>query len=92
LADYILVVGICGKLIAQAYEVNIFNQEDRLINYSWGGIVEDKSGYLWMGGFRGLTRFDGQQFITIHNGSSANVRYDLDNVGRLHKLKTEEIA
>ncbi len=88
----ILVVGICGKLIAQAYEVNIFNQEDRLINYSWGGIVEDKSGYLWMGGFRGLTRFDGQQFITIHNGSSANVRYDLDNVGRLHKLKTEEIA
>ena len=72
--------------IAQHYELQYFNQEDRLSARSNGTMLEDEQGYLWTSSFRGLTRFDGRNFMTFHSGSNADVRVGFEDIGSLYKL------
>ena len=47
-----------------ALEVETWSSEDGLPQNSVTGIVESRDGFLWLGTFGGLTRFDGTRFRT----------------------------
>lgn len=88
---FIVVLSQWGR--AQAFSFTYFNQEDRLTSRNWkSSILEDDNGYLWMSSFRGLTRFDGHNFLTFHTGSNADIRIDFEDIGSLYKLGTGEFA
>jgi len=48
------------------HTLNIFTTEDGLPQSSVMNLVQTKDGYLWMGTFEGLARYDGEQF-TVFN-------------------------
>ncbi|MCK4888482.1 MAG: hypothetical protein KAS97_01045, partial [Candidatus Aminicenantes bacterium] len=43
----------------------IWTAKDGLPSDSINDIIQDKSGYIWIGTFNGLVRFDGINFITF---------------------------
>lgn len=45
-----------------------YNDEQSLSQASINAILQTHDGYLWLGTFGGLVRFDGQQFHTFHAG------------------------
>lgn len=50
------------------YDGNLFTQitvKDGLSNNNISSILEDKNGNIWFGSANGLSRFDGQQFLSI---------------------------
>ncbi len=93
LIGLLLCGGISRQGLAQTYNLTFFNQEDRLSSRNGGrNILDDDNGYLWTSSFRGLTRFDGREFMTMHSGSSADIRIDFEDIGHLYKLRTGEFA
>lgn len=49
--------------------VQAFNSDNGLPQNSVAAILEDRSGYLWVGTFGGLSRFDGHRFRNFtHRG------------------------
>ena len=50
------------------YDGNLFTQitvKDGLSNNNISSILEDKNGNIWFGSANGVSRFDGQQFLSI---------------------------
>src|SRR4051812_11249054 len=51
-----------GFTDAQSYRIRSWKAEDGLPQNSVTSILQTRDGYLWLGTFNGLTRFDGVQF------------------------------
>lgn len=67
-----LLVLIRSPLTAQSLNESDFTSYTRaqgLSNNSISGIVQDSTGYLWIGTAKGLNRFDGRNFTNYYNGS-----------------------
>lgn len=52
----------------------IFTREDGLPPSGINGLLQTRDGYLWLGTFGGLARFDGQKFIVFRAHSDAKHR------------------
>ncbi|MDO3694606.1 two-component regulator propeller domain-containing protein [Wenyingzhuangia sp. chi5] len=71
---------------AQQLKFEHYNDEDGLSHNSVRHIVQDNQGFLWLGTFSGLNRFDGYQFKsylsssfeeqTIHNDDITGLEFD----------------
>ena len=65
---FLFVVSICaivpGKIIGQStnMEFRKFSKEQGLSNGFINGILQDKQGFLWIGTWNGLFRYDGYEF------------------------------
>src|SRR6476660_3826178 len=50
-------------LFAQRYGFQYYGKEQGLTNLTAGSILQDRTGYLWVGTQNGLFRYDGYQFL-----------------------------
>ena len=61
-----LLVGAVGLLVpglwGQRYRFRTYTQEDGLGNLAVLSVLQDRTGYLWVGTQNGLYRFDGTEF------------------------------
>ncbi len=60
---------ICFFLEAQSIQFEHYNDNNGLSNNSVRHIVQDANGFLWLGTFSGLNRFDGYQFKSYLSSS-----------------------
>src|SRR5450631_4712445 len=63
----------CNNLLAQSLPESEFTHYTRvegLSNNFISGIVQDSTGYIWVGTNRGLNRFDGRFFANYYTGSA----------------------
>jgi ligand-binding sensor domain-containing protein/signal transduction histidine kinase len=60
----VLVVCLSGPLAAQQLSMRRYNVADGLAHDSITSLLEDSRGYLWIGTFEGLSRFDGNTFVS----------------------------
>lgn len=66
------------------YNSRIYNNQNGMMTSEANVIAETEDGYLWIGSYAGLTRFDGIRFELIHKGGIANVTsLFCDSKGRL---------
>ncbi len=56
------------------YLVDVWDTEKDLPNSSVTSIAQTPDGYLWVGTFNGLARFDGLRFVTFHPGNTPALR------------------
>jgi signal transduction histidine kinase/ligand-binding sensor domain-containing protein/ActR/RegA family two-component response regulator len=59
--SFILAAAPC--LFAQRYGFQYYGKEQGLTNLTAGSILQDRTGYLWVGTQNGLFRYDGYQFL-----------------------------
>ncbi len=68
----------------QDYVKVIYNNANGLPSSEANAIAETKDGYIWIGGYAGLTRYDGTRFEYITEGGLSNVTALItDDRGRL---------
>ncbi|WP_299666639.1 two-component regulator propeller domain-containing protein [uncultured Polaribacter sp.] len=61
-----------------------YNDNGGLSHNSVRHIVQDKHGFLWLGTFSGLNRFDGYQFKTYLSSSPGDNKINNDDITALH--------
>jgi ligand-binding sensor domain-containing protein len=59
----VLYLLLCSPLAAQQYSFINFSIEDGLAQSQVQTIYQDHKGYLWMGTYGGLSRYDGKSFV-----------------------------
>jgi ligand-binding sensor domain-containing protein len=57
------------------YKITSWTTDDGLPGNSCVKITQDRNGFLWMGSFDGLVRFDGTRFITFNKGNFLPTNY-----------------
>lgn len=55
---------------AGGYSMHVWKAEDGLPENTVNAVVQTRDGYLWMGTFEGLVRFDGVAFTVFNNDTS----------------------
>ncbi|MGZ3899357.1 MAG: ligand-binding sensor domain-containing protein, partial [Bacteroidia bacterium] len=66
---------------AQQYFFKNYNAENGLPFVQVSCIYQDRLGYLWAGGFGGLTRFDGKTFVN-YNPKNGLVDHNVTAIGQ----------
>lgn len=57
----------CGRAAASTdYLIDVKDTEDQLPSSTVTAIEQTPDGYLWIGTYNGLARFDGERFVTYH--------------------------
>ncbi len=56
---------VCGSEIAGEYLTDVWTADDGLPDSSVTDIAQTPDGYLWVGTYNGLARFDGMRFVTF---------------------------
>ena len=56
---------VCGAGVAGDYLVDVWTSENGLPDSSVTAIAQTPDGYLWIGTYNGLARFDGVRFVTF---------------------------
>ena len=83
----LLVVCLSGPLTAQQLSMQRYNAASGLAHDQVTSLLEDSRGYLWIGTFEGLSRFDGSTFVSygLDDGIANYLINDLaeDRQGRL---------
>ncbi len=69
---------------SQSIKFEHYNDNGGLSHNSVRHIVQDKHGFLWLGTFSGLNRFDGYQFKTYLSSSPGNNKINNDDITALH--------
>ena len=60
-------VSLSGSVSAQSYSLRNYTTTDGLPHNNVRNMITDKSGYLWISTWDGLTRFDGYEFRNYHH-------------------------
>ena len=75
-----LMFGVCNETKAQFdFRYRNFTIEDGLPNMHAVAIVQDPTGFLWMGTYDGLVRYDGYTFKVFKHEETGNRRLLLRN-------------
>ena len=61
------------ELLLDGNVQHIFTSEDGLLSTSSTAIAQTSDGFIWIGGYGGLVRYDGRDFETIGQGEIANI-------------------
>ena len=61
------------KAISQ-YRHDVWQTDQGLPQNSVNAILQTRDGYLWLGTYQGLVRFDGQRFTVFQTGSTPELR------------------
>ncbi len=67
---WLLLAGISGAGAAGDYLLNVWSSENGLPDSSVTSIVQTPDGYLWIGTYNGVARFDGVRFVTFDPAST----------------------
>jgi signal transduction histidine kinase/ligand-binding sensor domain-containing protein len=71
------------------YAIDVWNIEQGLPASTINALVQDRVGYLWLGTYEGLVRFDGLRSTLFHTGTTEGLKSDgiralaVDGAGRL---------
>ncbi len=66
LAVILIYILIALDAVSQAYStVTTYDEDSGLSQRLVKGIVQDRDGYIWIGTWNGLNRFDGKEFVTL---------------------------
>lgn len=84
---FIFNFAICG-LQAQSLKFEHYNDAIGLSHNSVRHIVQDKNGFLWLGTFSGLNRFDGYEFKSFVSSSSKSNTIPNDDITALELDET----
>jgi ligand-binding sensor domain-containing protein/signal transduction histidine kinase len=70
--------GVASTAAAEAalpdYMVRIWGTDDGLPQNAVTAVVQTRDGYIWVGTYSGLARFDGVRFTTFNNGNTPPLR------------------
>ena len=72
-----------ASLTAQNIKFEHYNDDSGLSHNAVRHIVQDKHGFLWLGTFSGLNRFDGYEFKSYLSSSTANTKLYNDDITAL---------
>jgi signal transduction histidine kinase/DNA-binding response OmpR family regulator/ligand-binding sensor domain-containing protein len=72
------------QISAQDYTVNVqtYDIEDGLLHRDVQTVFEDKNGFIWIGGTKGLQRFDGHDFKTWTKADKSGLIYYISCIGQ----------
>jgi ligand-binding sensor domain-containing protein len=70
-----------GKLFSQAYNFKNYTVEHGLPYIIIQDIFQDDKGYLWTGGYGGLSRFDGNKFVN-YSPRNGLVHYSVQSIAQ----------
>lgn len=62
---WLLAAGRCAGLGSGDYLVKVWSSDDGLLSSSVTAVAQTPDGYLWAGTYNGLSRFDGNRFVTF---------------------------
>ena len=66
---------LCNVATSHAqYRFDSWTTEDGLPQNSVNAILQTRDGYLWLGTFGGLTRFDGVKFTIFNTGNTPGLK------------------
>ena len=57
------------------YLIDVWDTEDGLPNSTVTAVAQTPDGYLWVGTYDGLARFDGVRFVTFDPGNTPELRH-----------------
>ncbi len=79
-----MVYGIVNRENESQYSVQIYNNQNGMISSEAHAIAETEDGYIWIGSYAGLTRYDGTSFTFMKDSGIVSVTAMLcDSKGRL---------
>jgi signal transduction histidine kinase/ligand-binding sensor domain-containing protein len=58
-----------------SYLIDVWDTEDGLANSTVTAVAQTPDGYLWIGTYDGLARFDGMRFVTFDPGNTPELRH-----------------
>ena len=64
-----------GGRAAVGYLIDVWDTEDGLPNSTVTAVAQTPDGYLWVGTYDGLARFDGVRFVTFDPGNTPELRH-----------------
>jgi signal transduction histidine kinase/ligand-binding sensor domain-containing protein len=62
--------GLVPRSSAANYFINVWRHDDGLPQNAVSGVVQTRDGYLWIGTYSGLARFDGERFVVFDNNNT----------------------
>lgn len=71
----LLAVLIAPCLVSAAIRVEHFAKKDGLAGTVVSDILHDSRGYIWIGTWEGLSRFDGKEFVNYNEGDATSIPY-----------------
>ncbi|MGD0583604.1 MAG: histidine kinase [Bacteroidales bacterium] len=76
-AILLIIFSISTDIFPQKYDLKVFTTSDGLPHNNVREIIRDKSGYIWICTWDGLSRFDGYEFKNYHHipGDSTSLPY-----------------
>jgi hypothetical protein len=89
--------GLDQHSITSQYAITGWDSDSGLPNNAVQGMVQDKQGYIWLGTFNGLVRFDGVQFTLLSALAKSSLtrmpqQHWLDSLPSTIKIKPVEIV
>jgi signal transduction histidine kinase/ligand-binding sensor domain-containing protein len=73
LLPLIATTGLATTFLADGYSIRIWQTEDGLPQNMVSSAVQTRDGYLWLGTFSGLTRFDGERFQVFDTANTPEI-------------------
>src|SRR3954471_1648307 len=70
----ILLLPATTSLAAHQYFLHLWQTEDGLPQNAVSAIVQSREGYLWLGTYSGLVRFDGARFVLFDNSNTPQLK------------------
>lgn len=81
---FLFILAFTSQLLAQQdylSSIRIYNTKDGLLSDRIHAIHKDANGFMWIGTEEGLSRFDGQKFMTISNETNPEM-----SIKSIHKI------
>ncbi|AYD47305.1 hybrid sensor histidine kinase/response regulator transcription factor [Arachidicoccus soli] len=88
----LLILLLSGNIVIKAQvktRIDYYGTEDGLSHHIITTIIKDKDGFMWMGSWNGINRFDGEKFVSYK--PSADDKYQLEN-NRIDQLVDDKIG
>ncbi|HDZ06674.1 hypothetical protein LCGC14_0190100 [marine sediment metagenome] len=80
---FISIILFAASLTAQDIKFEHYNDDNGLSHNAVRHIVQDKHGFLWLGTFAGLNRFDGYEFKSYLSSSTDKAKLNNDDITAL---------
>lgn len=78
-------LSVCGSQFSEEYLTDVWTADDGLPDSSVTAIAQTPDGYLWVGTYNGLVRFDGVRFVTFDPANTPALAH-----ARVRKLSVDD--